>query len=55
LFENRAEEINQLLVTLRLGVLDVGLQGLDVVGGGVEVRSRYVYVTDLEALERASG
>jgi CRP/FNR family transcriptional regulator len=23
--------------------------------GGVEVRSRYVYVTDLEALERASG
>ena len=23
--------------------------------GGVELRSRYVYVTDLEALERASG
>jgi hypothetical protein len=34
--QDAAEELDQFLVTLRLGVLDVALQGLDVVGGVVE-------------------
>lgn len=34
--QEAAEELDQFLVTLRLGVLDVALQGRDVVGGVVE-------------------
>ena len=34
--QDALEEIHQLLIALRLGVLDVGLQGLDVVGGLLE-------------------